>query len=181
MGVYVFWRVSARLNNIVAFAEPTSGLDGQSAYNLVRFLRKLAGAGQAILCTIHQPNALLFENFDRLLLLKRGGRTIYFGPIGKDSQHVRDYFERNGAPCPPDANPAEFMLEAIGAGSRRRVGNKDWADRWAESPDHEENKREILRIKEEALASHDEGPKIIETECAVFSTLLPCKGSDNTL
>lgn len=30
-------------------AEPTSGLDGQSAYNIVRFLRKLAGAGQAIL------------------------------------------------------------------------------------------------------------------------------------
>jgi ATP-binding cassette subfamily G (WHITE) protein 2 (SNQ2) len=43
--------------------EPTSGLDGQSAWNLVRFLRKLADAGQAILCTIHQPSALLFESF----------------------------------------------------------------------------------------------------------------------
>lgn len=50
--------------------------DGQSAYNVVRFLRKLAAAGQAILVTIHQPNALLFENFDRLLLLKAGGRTV---------------------------------------------------------------------------------------------------------
>lgn len=38
--------------------EPTSGLDGQSAYNIVRFLRKLAAAGQAILCTIHQVSAL---------------------------------------------------------------------------------------------------------------------------
>jgi ABC-type multidrug transport system ATPase subunit len=28
--------------------EPTSGLDGQSAYNIVRFLRKLAAAGQAM-------------------------------------------------------------------------------------------------------------------------------------
>lgn len=28
--------------------EPTSGLDGQSAYNIVRFLRKLAAAGQAV-------------------------------------------------------------------------------------------------------------------------------------
>lgn len=34
--------------------EPTSGLDAQSAWNLVRFLRKLADQGQAILCTIHQ-------------------------------------------------------------------------------------------------------------------------------
>ncbi|KAM5545146.1 hypothetical protein V8D89_001257 [Ganoderma adspersum] len=41
--------------------EPTSGLDGQSMWNLVRFLRKLADSGQAILCTIHQPSALLIQ------------------------------------------------------------------------------------------------------------------------
>lgn len=35
--------------------EPTSGLDSGAAFNIVRFLRKLADAGQAILCTIHQP------------------------------------------------------------------------------------------------------------------------------
>jgi ATP-binding cassette, subfamily G (WHITE), member 2, SNQ2 len=56
--------------------EPTSGLDAQSAWNIVRFLRKLADRGQAILCTIHQPSALLFESFDRLLLLKSGGETV---------------------------------------------------------------------------------------------------------
>jgi len=49
--------------------EPTSGLDGQSAWNLVRFLRKLADQGQAILCTIHQPSSLLFESFDRYVLI----------------------------------------------------------------------------------------------------------------
>jgi ATP-binding cassette subfamily G (WHITE) protein 2 (SNQ2) len=56
--------------------EPTSGLDGQSAWNIVRFLRKLADNGQAILCTIHQPSSLLFESFDRLLLLQKGGETV---------------------------------------------------------------------------------------------------------
>ena len=56
--------------------EPTSGLDAQSAWNIVRFLRKLADQGQAILCTIHQPSALLFSTFDRLLLLERGGETV---------------------------------------------------------------------------------------------------------
>lgn len=35
-----------------------AGLDGQSAYNIVRFLRKLAAAGQAILCTVHQVRLL---------------------------------------------------------------------------------------------------------------------------
>lgn len=56
--------------------EPTSGLDGQSAWNIVRFLRKLADQGQAILCTIHQPSSLLFSSFDRLLLLETGGKTV---------------------------------------------------------------------------------------------------------
>jgi len=125
------------------------GLDSQSAFNIIRFLRKLAQAGQAILCTIHQPNDSLFEQFDRLLLLERGGRTVYFGEIGKDAYVLRSYFKRNGAECPPRHNPAEFMLEAIGAGSRHRVGNRDWADIWNDSPEFEEVKRTITQIKDE--------------------------------
>lgn len=102
--------------------------DGQSAFNIVRFLRKLAASGQAILCTIHQPNAMLFDHFDRLLLLQSGGQTVYFGDIGENGQTLIDYLGRNGAKCPPEANPAEFMLEAIGSGSGRRIGPKDWAE-----------------------------------------------------
>ncbi|KAL0957046.1 hypothetical protein HGRIS_003145 [Hohenbuehelia grisea] len=34
--------------------EPTSGLDSQSAWSIITLLRRLANAGQAILCTIHQ-------------------------------------------------------------------------------------------------------------------------------
>lgn len=144
--------LAAKPQLLLFLDEPTSGLDGQSAYNIVRFLRKLASAGQAILCTIHQPNALLFENFDRLLLLKKGGRCVYFGDIGQDSQIIRDYFARNGAVCPVEANPAEFMLEAIGAGTQRPMGgDKDWADRWLESQEHEDNKREIALLNKESL------------------------------
>lgn len=131
--------------------EPTSGLDGQSAWNLVRFLRKLADQGQAILCTIHQPSSLLFESFDRLLLLERGGETVYFGEIGEDSNVVQEYFSRHGATCPPNINPAEFMLEAIGAGVTPRIGGRDWKDIWLESPEHEKTKAEIATIKRDAL------------------------------
>merc|ERR1711939_394481 len=77
--------------------QPTSGLDSGAAFNIVRFLRKLADAGQAILCTIHQPSAVLFEHFDELLLLKSGGRVVYHGPLGNDSQELIRYFEENGA------------------------------------------------------------------------------------
>lgn len=85
------------------------GLDAQGAFNIVRFLRKLCDAGQAILCTIHQPSAILFEHFDDLLLLQAGGRTVYFGPLGDDSQTLIEYLERSGAPkCKKHANPAEY-------------------------------------------------------------------------
>ncbi|KAG6874373.1 hypothetical protein C0995_015109 [Termitomyces sp. Mi166 len=132
--------------------EPTSGLDAQSAWNLVRFLRKLADQGQAILCTIHQPSSLLFESFDRLLLLERGGETVYFGDIGQDSRIIRDYFARHGAVCPSNVNPAEYMLEAIGAGVTPRVGDRDWKDIWLDSEECKQAKAEIQVIKERGLA-----------------------------
>ncbi|GAA5847541.1 hypothetical protein JCM3766R1_000227 [Sporobolomyces carnicolor] len=139
--------LAAKPQILLFLDEPTSGLDGQSAYNVVRFLRKLAAAGQAILVTIHQPNALLFENFDRLLLLKAGGRTVYFGDIGKDSHVLRAYLAEHGAHCPPAANPAEYMLEAIGAGSSKAVGKRDWADIWLDSPQFAKVKEEIAELK----------------------------------
>ncbi|EPQ60137.1 hypothetical protein GLOTRDRAFT_67504 [Gloeophyllum trabeum ATCC 11539] len=132
--------------------EPTSGLDGQSAWNLVRFLRKLANNGQAILCTIHQPSSLLFESFDRLLLLQRGGETVYFGDIGRDASVIREYWARHGAVCPPNVNMAEYMLESIGAGVSPRVGDRDWAELWRESPECAKIKQEIEEIKSHALS-----------------------------
>jgi len=108
--------------------EPTSGLDSQAAWGVVQFLRKLADAGQSILCTIHQPSAVLFEQFDRLLLLQKGGKTVYFGDTGEGSRTLINYFERNGgAECPPDANPAEYILEQIGAGASASA-NQNWHD-----------------------------------------------------
>lgn len=53
------------------------------------------------------------------------------------------------------------MLEAIGAGSRRRMGGGDWGEKWRNSPEFEEVKREIAELKESSLARDDNegGPK----------------------
>ncbi|KAJ6623061.1 ABC-2 type transporter-domain-containing protein [Mycena sp. CBHHK59/15] len=148
--------------------EPTSGLDSQSAWNLVRFLRKLADQGQAILCTIHQPSSMLFESFDKLLLLERGGETVYFGDIGKDSQVIRDYFASNGAVCPPNVNPAEYMLEAIGAGTTRRIGDRDWKDIWLDSFECQKLRDEISAIKASALSHPEPEKKKLSTYATSF-------------
>ncbi|KAK8029717.1 bmr1-like protein [Apiospora rasikravindrae] len=141
--------LAAKPQLLLFLDEPTSGLDSQSAFNIVRFLKKLAKAGQAILCTIHQPNAALFENFDRLLLLQRGGQTVYFGDIGKDAVVLRDYLKRHGAIAKDTDNVAEFMLEAVGAGSAPRIGDRDWADIWRDSPELANVKDTISQLKEE--------------------------------
>jgi ATP-binding cassette subfamily G (WHITE) protein 2 (PDR) len=112
-------------------------------------MRKLANNGQAILCTIHQPSAILMQEFDRLLFLARGGRTVYFGPIGENSRELTHYFEKNGAhPCPPDANPAEWMLEVIGAAPGHST-DKDWPEIWKHSPEKAAVKAELKHMQAE--------------------------------
>ncbi|QKX61137.1 uncharacterized protein TRUGW13939_08284 [Talaromyces rugulosus] len=148
--------LAAKPELLLFLDEPTSGLDSQSAFNIVRFLRKLSAAGQAILCTIHQPNSALFQSFDRLLLLQRGGECVYFGDIGQDSQVLINYFRDNGAECPPDANPAEWMLDAIGAGQTPRIGDRDWGDIWRDSPELAKTKADIVKMKKDRIADNKE-------------------------
>ncbi|KAF5379148.1 hypothetical protein D9615_006042 [Tricholomella constricta] len=123
--------------------EPTSGLDSQSAWSIMSFLRSLADNGQAILCTIHQPSAELFQVFDRMLLLRKGGQTVYFGDLGKNATTLINYFERNGSrECLPDENPAEFMLDVIGAGATA-TSAINWHDVWSSSEESKRLQREV--------------------------------------
>lgn len=146
---------------LIFLDEPTSGLDSQSSWSIVAFLRKLADSGQAVLCTIHQPSAILFQEFDRLLFLMRGGKTIYFGNIGKNSRTMLDYFERNGAPpCDDDANPAEYMLDICG-----KKSDRDWSEVWKTTTEAKEVYTELDRIHE----SKRDAPPAAEEEKGEFA------------
>ncbi|KAL4905523.1 hypothetical protein BDW74DRAFT_17685 [Aspergillus multicolor] len=134
---------------LIFLDEPTSGLDGQSAYNTVRFLRKLADVGQAVLVTIHQPSAQLFAEFDSLLLLAKGGKMVYFGDIGDNGSTVKNYFAGHGAPCPPNANPAEHMIDVV-SGSLSQ--GRDWHEIWKASPEHANAQKELERIVSDAAS-----------------------------
>ncbi|KAF8458765.1 ABC-2 type transporter-domain-containing protein [Kalaharituber pfeilii] len=138
--------LAAKPETLLFLDEPTSGLDSTGALSIVRFLRKLADESNlAILCTIHQPSAILFRNFDNILLLSQG-KQVYFGPIGTNGSAVIDYFQRNGAPkAHLDDNPAEYILETTRASSR----NADWGAIWASSPESKAVKEEIRAIAEE--------------------------------
>ncbi|KAF9544056.1 hypothetical protein EC957_012442 [Mortierella hygrophila] len=127
--------------------EPTSGLDAQASYNIMRFMRKLTDQGQAILCTIHQPSSQLFDFFDDLLLLAKGGHTVFFGKLGHDSKDLINYFQKNGAPtCASDANPAEYILDVVNA----RHVNLDWPSIWSKSPEREQLLKDIQATRRPA-------------------------------
>ncbi|KAH9995929.1 ABC-2 type transporter-domain-containing protein [Russula compacta] len=146
--------LAAKPKLLLFLDEPTSGLDSQSAWAIVSFLRKLADHGQAILCTIHQPSAELFQEFDRLLLLKKGGKTVYFGDIGSNATTLINYFQKNGgSPCPPDANPAEYILDVIGAGATATT-ETEWHGVWKNSPEARAVDEELNHILQDGRKRH---------------------------
>lgn len=109
-----------------------------------------------MLCTIHQPSAILFQEFDRLLFLAKGGKTVYFGPIGHNSKTLLEYFSANGArKCDDDENPAEYMLEIVNNGSNGK--GPDWFDVWKASNETKEVQKELDRIHEEQSKKEPEG------------------------
>ncbi|KAA3458575.1 ABC transporter G family member 31-like [Gossypium australe] len=82
--------------SIIFMDEPTSGLDARAAAIVMRTVRNTVDTGRTVVCTIHQPSIDIFEAFDELLLLKRGGRVIYGGKLGVRSQILIDYFQGSG-------------------------------------------------------------------------------------
>lgn len=128
--------LTAKPKLLVFLDEPTSGLDSQTAWSICQLMKKLANHGQAILCTIHQPSAILMQEFDRLLFMQRGGKTVYFGDLGEGCKTMIDYFESHGAhKCPADANPAEWMLEVVGAAPGSHA-NQDYYEVWRNSEEY---------------------------------------------
>lgn len=70
--------------------------------------------------------------FDDLLLLGKGGRVIYHGPL----LDAPAYFESIGFPLPPNCNPADFYLDvAAGVVAHKTNPNFEWPmlfDFWEE-------------------------------------------------
>ncbi|KAG6954538.1 hypothetical protein JG688_00012293 [Phytophthora aleatoria] len=123
--------------SVIFLDEPTSGLDARSAKLIMDGVRKVADSGRTIICTIHQPSAEVFYLFDSLLLLKRGGETVFYGDLGRDCCNLIEYFESipGVASLPLGYNPATWMLECIGAGVNNSAGNgTDFVNYFNNSP-----------------------------------------------
>lgn len=116
--------------SVIFLDEPTSGLDARSAKLIMTGVRKVADSGRTVICTIHQPSSDVFSLFDSLLLLKRGGETVFFGDLGENCRNLIDYFEGipGVSPLPTGYNPATWILECIGAGVSNGAISTDFVE-----------------------------------------------------
>ncbi|XP_074361616.1 ABC transporter G family member 29-like [Apium graveolens] len=133
--------------SIIFMDEPTSGLDARAAAIVMRTVRNTVDTGRTVVCTIHQPSIDIFEAFDELLLMKRGGQVIYSGPLGNNSHKVIEYFEViPGVPKIKEKyNPATWMLEVSSVAAERRLG-MDFAEHYRSSALHQRNQALVKEL-----------------------------------
>lgn len=109
--------------------EPTSGLDATSSMVVLSSLKKMTSLGVTIIAVIHQPRYALFQMFDQVLFLAKGGHTVFLGPC----QAALPYFEGLGFVKPSTENPADWFLDVIsGEVQNRNPGVKSGmlSDMW---------------------------------------------------
>eukprot|EP00257_Ricinus_communis_P024854 XP_025012268.1 pleiotropic drug resistance protein 1 isoform X5 [Ricinus communis] len=142
--------------SIIFMDEPTSGLDARAAAIVMRTVRNTVDTGRTVVCTIHQPSIDIFDAFDELLLLKRGGEEIYVGPVGRHACHLIKYFEDiEGIPKIKDGyNPATWMLEVTTTAQEVALG-VDFSDIYKNSELYRKNKALIKELSRPLPGSKD--------------------------
>ncbi|CAA0839123.1 ABC transporter G family member 40 [Striga hermonthica] len=142
--------------SIIFMDEPTSGLDARAAAIVMRTVRNTVDTGRTVVCTIHQPSIDIFEAFDELFLMKRGGQEIYVGPVGRHSRNLIQYFEGiQGVKKIRDGyNPATWMLEVTSSAQEMILG-VDFAEFYKNSELYRRNKALISELSTPPPGSKD--------------------------
>ncbi|VAI78339.1 unnamed protein product [Triticum turgidum subsp. durum] len=142
--------------SIIFMDEPTSGLDARAAAIVMRTVRNTVDTGRTVVCTIHQPSIDIFEAFDELFLMKRGGEEIYVGPLGHQSCDLIQYFEgiEHVSKIKPGYNPATWMLEVTSQAQEDILG-VSFAEVYKNSDLYQRNQSVIRDISRAPAGSKD--------------------------
>lgn len=142
--------------SIIFMDEPTSGLDARAAAIVMRTVRNTVDTGRTVVCTIHQPSIDIFEAFDELLMMKRGGQVIYAGSLGRNSHKLVEYFEAvpGVTKICEGQNPAAWMLDITSASVEDHL-NLDFAEVYSHSALYQKNQELIKELSSPLPGSKD--------------------------
>ncbi|XP_066355710.1 ABC transporter G family member 41-like [Miscanthus floridulus] len=133
--------------SIIFMDEPTSGLDARAAAIVMRAVKNVANTGRTVVCTIHQPSIDIFEAFDELMLMKKGGQLIYAGSLGHHSCMLIQYLQAiPGVPKIKDNyNPSTWMLEVTSTSLEAQLG-VDFAQIYRDSSMYKDKDEIVSRL-----------------------------------
>lgn len=119
----------------------TSGLDSESALDLMEYLKTYArkrdpvtGKRHRVIITIHQPSSRIWELIDNVVILAKG-RLIYQG----SRTLIESFYASCGHPVPLNFNPADHFIEALSnfptsdVLSERGIDNRSKEEMWSDS------------------------------------------------
>ncbi|MCF8358274.1 MAG: ATP-binding cassette domain-containing protein [Prolixibacteraceae bacterium] len=131
--------------SILLVDEPTSGLSSADSEKIIYLLKKQCLKGKLVIVNIHQPGSDIYKLFDRMIVLDKGGRAVFFGnPIEAVTYFKTEanYINPEQSECPTCGNVkteqplkiiAERMVDPFGKSLRRRkISPEDWYKRYKE-------------------------------------------------
>lgn len=147
---------------ILILDEPTSGLSTKDSENIIQFLAELRDQGKIILSTIHQPNATIFDQFDSVLLMDKGGVQVYFGSSRDVFGYFADELQQAGSvnlKLKRELKMPEYFFDLIEYSDA--MGNRLFPpDYWADKYRDFSFIKAISRDLESPISENQEAPKV---------------------
>jgi ABC-type multidrug transport system ATPase subunit len=125
--------------------EPTSGLSSSDSEKVMYLLKRQCLKGKLVVANIHQPSSDIYKLFDRMIVMDKGGRVVFFG----NPMEAVTYFKNEANYVNPDESECmtcgsvkteqplriieERMVDPFGRSIRKRkISPEDWYARYKE-------------------------------------------------
>ncbi len=126
--------------------EPTSGLSSADSEKVMYLLKHQCLKGKLVFANIHQPSSDIYKLFDRMIVMDKGGRVIFFGnPMEAITyfKHQANYINPDESECLSCGNvkteqPLSIiearMVDPFGKSIRRRkISPEEWYQKYKEN------------------------------------------------
>ncbi|WP_163707508.1 ATP-binding cassette domain-containing protein [Mangrovibacterium lignilyticum] len=131
--------------SILFVDEPTSGLSSADSEKVMYLLKRQCLKGKLVFANIHQPASDIYKLFDRIIVMDKGGRVVFFGnPMESITyfKHQANYINPDESECMSCGNvkteqPLRIiearMVDPFGKSIRRRkMSPEEWYQNFRE-------------------------------------------------